>query len=78
VHELIPWRTLTGREQLYQDRERMRAFGEGFVTWRPPVDLKTITPDATKALASGEPHMVLNFITPDQKGASTRSIPTTC
>ncbi|MBN9010869.1 MAG: nitrate reductase subunit alpha, partial [Rhizobiales bacterium] len=42
VHELIPWRTLTGRQQLYQDHLWMRAFGEGFVTWKPPVDLKTI------------------------------------
>src|SRR3546814_11682704 len=30
VHELIPWRTLTGRQQLYQDNKWMRAFGEGF------------------------------------------------
>jgi nitrate reductase / nitrite oxidoreductase, alpha subunit len=67
VNELIPWRTLTGRQQLYQDHEWMRAFGEAFVTWRPPVDLKTITPDATKALAEGEKHVVLNFITPHQK-----------
>ena len=28
VHELIPWRTLTGRQQLYQDHLWMRAFGE--------------------------------------------------
>jgi nitrate reductase alpha subunit len=67
VHELIPWRTLSGRQQLYQDHEWMRAFGETFVTWRPPVDLKTITPEATRALASGEKHVILNFITPHQK-----------
>ena len=42
VHELIPWRTLTGRQQLYQDHHWMRAFGEGFVTWRPPIDTKTV------------------------------------
>ncbi len=45
----------------------MLAFGEFFVTWRPPVDLKTITVDATKALKSAEKHVVLNFITPHQK-----------
>ena len=28
VHELIPWRTLSGRQQLYQDHLWMRAFGE--------------------------------------------------
>src|SRR3546814_5800685 len=26
VHELIPWRTLTGRQQFYQDHSWMRAF----------------------------------------------------
>ena len=67
VHELIPWRTVSGRQQLYQDHEWMRAFGEFFVTWRPPVDLKTITGDATKSLKSAEKHVVLNFITPHQK-----------
>jgi nitrate reductase alpha subunit len=30
VHELIPWRTLTGRQQFYMDHPWMTAFGEGF------------------------------------------------
>ena len=63
VHELIPWRTLTGRQQLYQDHLWMRAFGEGFMSYRPPVDLKTITADV---LDAGDT-LVLNFITPHQK-----------
>ncbi|MDH5529401.1 MAG: molybdopterin-dependent oxidoreductase, partial [Paracoccaceae bacterium] len=67
VHELIPWRTVTGRQQLYQDHEWMQAFGEFFVTWRPPVDLKTITAAATGQLGANEKHVVLNFITPHQK-----------
>ena len=66
VHELIPWRTLSGRQQLYQDHAWMRAFGESLVTWRPPVDTK-----ATGAVlgrhANGNPEIVLNFITPHQK-----------
>ncbi len=66
VHELIPWRTLTGRQQLYQDHLWMRAFGEGFATWKPPVDLKTVA-GALKANHDGSPHVVLNFITPHQK-----------
>ena len=41
VHELIPWRTLTGRQQFYLDHPWMIAFGEGFSSYRPPVDLKT-------------------------------------
>src|SRR3546814_16174873 len=42
VHEMIPWRTLTGRQSLYPDHHWMRAFGEGLVTWRPPIDTKTV------------------------------------
>ena len=67
VHELIPWRTLTGRQQLYQDHLWMRAFGEGFVSYRPPVDLKTITTEINDEARDGMPHVVLNFITPHQK-----------
>ena len=63
VHELIPWRTLTGRQQLYQDHLWMRAFGEGFMSYRPPVDLKTITED----VRDSEDTLFLNFITPHQK-----------
>jgi len=66
VHELIPWRTLTGRQQLYQDHLWMRAFGEGLVTWKPPVDLKTIV--GVKDLRpNGNKELVLNFLTPHQK-----------
>ncbi|GAB4387860.1 nitrate reductase subunit alpha [Albidovulum sp.] len=67
VHELIPWRTLTGRQQLYQDHLWMRAFGEGFMSYRPPVDLKTITAEVNRDARDGAPHVVLNFITPHQK-----------
>ncbi len=66
VHELIPWRTLTGRQQLYQDHPWMRAFGEGFVAYRPPVDTKTVKPLLGRR-SNGNPEVVLNFITPHQK-----------
>ena len=66
VHELIPWRTLTGRQQLYQDHLWMRAFGEGFCVYRPPVDLRTIAP-VRGMKPNGEKEIVLNFITPHQK-----------
>ena len=66
VHELIPWRTLTGRQQLYQDHAWMRAFGEGFCVYRPPVDLRTIKP-VQGMKPNGEKEIVLNFITPHQK-----------
>ena len=66
VHELIPWRTLTGRQQLYQDHLWMRAFGEAFCVYRPPIDTKSINP-VIEAKSGGKPHVVLNFITPHQK-----------
>ncbi len=66
VHELIPWRTLTGRQQLYQDHLWMRAFGEGFCVYRPPVDLRTIK-SVQGIRPNGEKEIVLNFITPHQK-----------
>jgi nitrate reductase alpha subunit len=66
VHELIPWRTLTGRQQLYQDHLWMRAFGEAFCVYRPPIDTKSVNP-AIEAKADGKKHVVLNFITPHQK-----------
>jgi nitrate reductase alpha subunit len=66
VHELIPWRTLTGRQQLYQDHHWMRAFGEGFVTWRPPIDTKTVRQVLGK-LPNGNKEILLNILTPHQK-----------
>ena len=66
VHELIPWRTLTGRQQLYQDHLWMRAFGEGFCVYRPPIDTKTIKPVLDKK-PNVNRAVVLNFITPHQK-----------
>jgi len=66
VHERIPWRTLTGRQQLYQDHPWMIAFGEGFVSYRPPVDTKTVAPMLGKR-SNGNPEIALNFITPHQK-----------
>jgi nitrate reductase alpha subunit len=66
VHELIPWRTLSGRQQLYQDHLWMRAFGEAFCVYRPPIDTKTVNP-VIEAKSNGKPQLVLNFITPHQK-----------
>ncbi|MBL8559464.1 MAG: nitrate reductase subunit alpha [Hyphomonadaceae bacterium] len=66
VHELIPWRTLTGRQQLYQDHLWMRAFGEALCVYKPPVDLKT-TASTHNFQSNGEKEIALNFITPHQK-----------
>jgi nitrate reductase alpha subunit len=66
VHELIPWRTLTGRQQLYQDHLWMRAFGEALCVYRPPIDIKSVKPVLDRK-PNGNPPIVLNFITPHQK-----------
>ena len=66
VHEFIPWRTLTGRQQFYQDHPWMIAFGEGLVSYRPPVDLKT-TAEIHGIKSNGNKEVLLNFITPHQK-----------
>jgi len=66
VNELIPWRTLTGRQQFYQDHSWMRAFGEGFVSYRPPVNTKTWNSIHNKR-PNGNTEIVLNWITPHQK-----------
>ena len=66
VHERIPWRTLSGRQQLYQDHLWMRAFGEALCVYRPAIDTKTIAP-VIDSKPNGEKQVVLNFITPHQK-----------
>jgi nitrate reductase alpha subunit len=66
VHELIPWRTVTGRQQFYQDHEWMRDFGEQHCLYKPPVNLKTVGPILGKR-DNGNKELVLNFLTPHQK-----------
>ncbi|AXV66321.1 nitrate reductase subunit alpha [Pseudoalteromonas lipolytica] len=66
VHELIPWRTVTGRQQFYQDHQWMRDFGETMVSYKPPVNLKTTQPLLDKK-PNGNKELVLNWITPHQK-----------
>lgn len=64
VHEYIPWRTLTGRQQFYQDHKWMIDFGENLCTYKPPINTKTIAPIIKE---DGGKNVVLNWITPHQK-----------
>ncbi len=66
VHERIPWRTLTGRQQFYQDHSWMRAFGETLCVYKPPVDTRSIKPILGQK-PNGNDELVLNFLTPHQK-----------
>jgi len=65
IHEHIPFRTLTGRAHFYQDHEWFLDFGEGFCTYKPPIDLKAHenVPDSVKK----KPHLTLSWITPHSK-----------
>jgi nitrate reductase alpha subunit len=65
VEELIPWRTLSGRQHLYLDHEVYRAFGEHLPTFKPRPgevslrDLEQTPPDQRS--------LVLNYLTPHGK-----------
>ncbi|RCL27494.1 nitrate reductase subunit alpha [Pseudomonas sp. AFG_SD02_1510_Pfu_092] len=66
VHEYIPWRTITGRQQFYQDHPWMQAFGEQLQSYRPPINTRTV--DYVKGKKpNGNPEIALNWITPHQK-----------
>ncbi|ALM53997.1 nitrate reductase subunit alpha [Halomonas huangheensis] len=66
VHELIPWRTVTGRQQFYQDHAWMRDFGESLLVYRPPIDTKA-TRSMVEQKPNGNPEIALNWLTPHQK-----------
>ncbi|MEO8883785.1 MAG: nitrate reductase subunit alpha, partial [Devosia sp.] len=66
ITELIPWRTLSGRQTFYQDHAWLRDFGEGFALYRPPVDTRTVN-SMLGVRSNGEKEIALSFITPHQK-----------
>ncbi|WP_193090614.1 nitrate reductase subunit alpha [Advenella sp. FME57] len=66
VHEFIPWRTLSGRQQLYQDHRWMRDFGESLCVYKPPLDTRS-TLGMEDTHSNGNPEIALNFLTPHQK-----------
>ncbi|HET8820639.1 MAG TPA: nitrate reductase subunit alpha [Thermoleophilaceae bacterium] len=66
IEHSIPWRTLTGRQQLYLDHEWMLALGEGLPAYRPPVDVGQLD-------VGGEPQpeaaaeVTVRYLTPHSK-----------
>ena len=75
--ELIPWRTLTGRQQFYQDHRWMRDFGEGFALYRPPVDTRTVAAMLGKH-ATARRRSSSTSSRRTRNGASIRLTPTIC
>ncbi len=65
IEELIPWRTLTGRQHLYLDHEAYIAFGENLPTFKPRGELRQ-TRDLDKVRAWSR-RLVLNYLTPHGK-----------
>ncbi len=61
----IPFRTLTGRAQFYQDHEWMLAFGEALPIFRPPLDMAAL--GSTQLKRDGGKELILNYLTPHSK-----------
>jgi len=62
---LVPWRTLTGRQQFYLDHEGYIAFGENLPTYKP-VPAPAVYGDLKKSIAEGKTK-TLNYLTPHGK-----------
>ncbi len=65
VEELIPWRTLTGRQEIYLDHEAYIAYGENLPTFKPRADVHACydLQNSPKESAS----LTLNYLTPHGK-----------
>ncbi|MBZ0188425.1 MAG: nitrate reductase subunit alpha, partial [Candidatus Obscuribacterales bacterium] len=65
VEELIPWRTLTGRQQTYQDHEAYLAYGEHLPVFKPRAEAH-LTGDLRQTNKDKD-SLVLNYLTPHGK-----------
>jgi nitrate reductase alpha subunit len=65
VEELIPWRTLTGRQHFYLDHENYLQWGEHLPTYKPRPD-HTMLDETQNSQAEAQGHM-MNYITPHGK-----------
>lgn len=65
IEELIPFRTLTGRQHLYMDHESYIAFGENLPNFKPRGELRQ-TRDLLHTKQEGN-GIVLNYLTPHGK-----------
>jgi nitrate reductase alpha subunit len=65
VEKLVPWRTLTGRQQFYQDHEGYIAYGENLPTYKPsplPADYGDLKNSKQEGKVKA-----LNYLTPHGK-----------
>jgi len=66
VERLVPWRTLTGRQQFYLDHEGYIAFGENLPTYKP-VPPPAAYGDLKRSEETGRQTLELNYLTPHGK-----------
>ena len=66
VENLVPWRTLTGRQHLYLDHEQYLAWGEHLPVYKPRPDHTMLT-ETEQSLAEGQDGRLFNYITPHGK-----------
>jgi nitrate reductase alpha subunit len=67
LEHLIPWRTLTGRQQLYVDHEWMLDLGEGLPAYRPPVEAGQLQGLAGEPAAEEALEVTVRYLTPHSK-----------
>lgn len=65
VERKVPWRTITGRQQMYMDHEGYIAFGEHFCTYKPSPTAEAYG-DLRKTKNDGR-SLQLNYLTPHGK-----------
>ncbi len=65
IERLVPWRTLTGRQQFYLDHEGYIGFGEHLPTYKPRVS-QLFYGDLVKTETEGK-SITLNYLTPHGK-----------
>jgi len=66
VENLVPWRTLTGRQHYYLDHEQYIAWGESLPCYKPRPD-HTMLSETEETLAEGQEGKLFNYITPHGK-----------
>ncbi|MCP4958689.1 MAG: nitrate reductase subunit alpha [Actinomycetia bacterium] len=66
VEQLVPWRTLTGRQHFYLDHEMYIEWGEHMPVYKPRPDHAMLS-ETEQTLAEGQAGHLFNYITPHGK-----------
>jgi nitrate reductase alpha subunit len=66
VENLVPWRTLTGRQHFYLDHENYLTWGEHLPVYKPRPD-HTMLSETEQTMIEGQVGKLFNYITPHGK-----------